>query len=59
MSDDRSIIPNMLILGGKNHLEKFFLKNNLEENVILAVSNIGYNNDELSLYWLKHFDKNT
>ncbi len=47
----------MIILSGKNHLEKFFLQNNLDGKVAMAVSDTGYNNDELSLHWLEHFDK--
>ena len=50
MSGNRSVIPNMIILSGKIDLKKFFLHNNLDENVTIAVSDIGYNNDELSLH---------
>ena len=49
----------MIILSGKSHLEKFFLPNDLDGKVATAVSDTGYNNDELSLHWLKHFDKHT
>ena len=59
MSGDGSAIPNMIILSRKSHLEKIYLYNNLDGNVAIAISNIGYNNNELSLYWLEHFDKNT
>ncbi len=59
MSGDGSVISNMIILSGKSHLEKFFLHNNLYGNITMAVSDTGYNNDELSLHWLEHFDNNT
>lgn len=59
VSSDGLVIPNMIILSGKSHLEKLFLHNDLDRNVTVAVSETGYNNDELSLHWLEHFDKNT
>ena len=59
VSGDGSVIPNMIILSRKSHLEKFFLHNDLDGNVIVAISDTGYNNDELSLHWLEDFDKNT
>ncbi len=49
----------MIILSGKSHLEKFFLQNDLDGKVAMAISDTGYNNDELSLHWLEHFDKHT
>ncbi len=59
MSGDGSVIPNMIILSRKSHLEKSFLNNDLHKNVTMAVSDTGYNNDELSLHCDEHFDKNT
>ena len=56
---DGSVISNMIILSGKSHLEKFFLQNDLDGKVAMAVSDTGYDNDELSLHWLEHFDKHT
>lgn len=50
MSNNRLILLNIIILSRKNHLEKFFSYNNLVGNVIIAVNNIKYNNNELSLY---------
>lgn len=49
----------MIILSRKNHLQKFFLYNDLDRNIAIVVSNTGYNNNELSFYWLENFDKNT
>lgn len=59
MSGDRLVIPNIIILSKKRYLEKFFLHNNIDGNDIMAVSDTRYNNDELSLYWFEHFNKNT
>lgn len=59
MSSDRLVIPNMIILSKKRYLEKKFLHNNIDGNDIMAVSDIGYNNDELSLHWFEYFNKNT
>ncbi len=53
------VLPNMLILSGKQHLEKWVKKHNLDDNAPLAVSDSGYSNDEISLEWLEHFDKHT
>lgn len=59
VSGNRLTILNMIILNKKSYLESFFLYNNLDGNIAMAVNNTGYNNDELSRHCLKHFDKNT
>lgn len=41
------------------HLEKFFFYNNLDGKFAIGISNIEYNNDKFSFYWLEHFDKYT
>lgn len=51
------VLPNMLILSGKQYLQKYFKENNLKDNVCLAVSDSGYSNDEIGIQWLEHFDK--
>ena len=43
------VLPNMLILSGQQHLEKWVEENNLDDDVALAVSDNGYSNDEISL----------
>lgn len=55
----RDVISNMLILSEKQHLEKYFEENNLEDNVYLAVSDSGYSNDEIGVQWLEYFNKCT
>lgn len=37
----------MLTLSKKQYLEKYFKKNNLENNIDLAVNNFGYSNNEI------------
>ncbi len=38
-------LPNMLILSGKQHLEKWLEENDLDDNVAFAMSDSGYSND--------------
>jgi hypothetical protein len=55
---DGTQIPPMVILPGKRHLERNFPPG-LPNDVLMAVSDTGYNNDELSMDWLRHYDKHT
>lgn len=57
VSRNRLVIPNIIILNRKNHLKQFFLYNNLDEKVVIAVSDKRYNNNKFSFYWVEHFDK--
>lgn len=50
MSSDRSVILNMIIHFRKSYLEKFFHNNDLDKNVTIAISEIRYNNNELSFH---------
>ena len=43
------VLPNMLILSGKQHLEEYFEKNNLDNNVCFAISDSGYSNNEIEI----------
>ena len=49
-------IPPIIINSGVNHLAKWF-NNDIYDNTLFAISKTGYSNDELSLEWLKHFDR--
>lgn len=40
----------MIVFCRKSYIEKFYLNNNLNENVIIAVNDITYNNNKLSLH---------
>ena len=46
----------MVILAATQFLGRWF-NNDIEDNTLFAVSETGYSNDELSLDWVKHFDK--
>ena len=52
-------IPPMIILSGKQHLEKYFVLNDLDPDILIAVSDTGYSNDDLSMEWLYHFDRHS
>jgi hypothetical protein len=54
---DGSSIPPMVIQQGSVFIERFF-PDGLQDNVLMGLSS-GYNNDELSLDWLKHYDRFT
>lgn len=49
----------MIIFSEKGNREKFFIYNDIDGKVAMAVSDTGYNNDELNLHWLENFDKHT
>ena len=52
------VLPPMLILAGKLHLEKWFQDEiGLPRDTLFAVSDSGSSNDELSMHWIRHFDK--
>lgn len=43
------VILNILILSGKQYLEKYFKENNLEDNVYQIVSDFGYSNNKIGV----------
>ncbi|KID81679.1 transposase [Metarhizium guizhouense ARSEF 977] len=51
--------PAFLILTGAVHQSAFYRIPELHDDAAIAVSTSGFTNDELSLEWLKHFDKHT
>jgi hypothetical protein len=55
---DGTSIPPMVILAGKTHLQKHFPPD-LHDDILLAMSPTGYNNDSLCLKWLQHYDQHT
>lgn len=56
VSADGRLIPPMLIIAGKNHMEQWY-PDELNEETLIGVSETGYSNDELSMDWLRHFDR--
>jgi DDE superfamily endonuclease len=55
---DGTDIQPMIIMAGSVMKEKHFM-NNLDDNILLAVSESGYTNDILSYKWLEHFNRQT
>ncbi|ERF69424.1 hypothetical protein EPUS_09427 [Endocarpon pusillum Z07020] len=51
------VIQPMLILPAKTHLERHF--SDLEDDVLLGVSESGYNNNELAYKYIHHLDAQT
>jgi hypothetical protein len=49
-------ISSFLILKKINILIKWALKNDLDDDIVLATSDNDYSNDVLTFEWLKHFD---
>jgi len=47
-------IAPMIIMAGKVLLEKHF-DNNMDDDVLFAISDTGYINSGFSLEWIKHF----
>lgn len=47
----------MIILNRKSHFKRFFFNNNLDIKVVIAINYTKYNNDKLSFYQLKYFNK--
>ena len=50
-------IPPMVILQGKNHQEHWTGHTGIASNALLAVSDSGFSNNQISLEWIKHFHK--
>lgn len=57
VSADGEVLPVMVILSGVQHLESWYRETALEDDTLIGVSDTGYNNDELALAWLRHFDR--
>ena len=57
VSADGEVLPAMLILAGIVHQEAWYRETGLEDDTLIAVSETGYNNDELAMHWLRHFDR--
>ena len=57
ISGDGYVLPPMVILPGVLHQEDWVTKTNLDDDVLRAVSEKGYSNDELALEWLSHFER--
>lgn len=49
-------LPPFVILEGKVHLEYWYQEQSLPANWTIAVSDNGWTNDEMGVYFIKHFD---
>jgi len=50
-----AVIEEMLIVPGKTHMEPWY--ENLDDDVLVGVSDTGYTNDELSYEYILHFNR--
>lgn len=57
VSVEEIAIQPMLILSAKMHLKRYF--SDLKDNILLRVSETGYNNDELAFKYIYHFNIQT
>ncbi|KAL2125756.1 hypothetical protein VTI74DRAFT_2848 [Chaetomium olivicolor] len=53
------VAPAFLILAGQCHMAQWYQQPELEDDTAIILSASGYSNDEISLEWLKHFDRHT
>ena len=52
-------LPAFLILSGKVHMSNWYQIKELEGDTVIAVTDSGYSNTELSLQWIQHFQRHT
>jgi hypothetical protein len=53
------MIPPFVIAPGKVHLRYWYDQSSLPKDMVVALSENGWTNDDLALQWIKHFDKHT
>ena len=51
-----AVLPPMFIFSAAQHMEHWF-SGSLAKEVVFAVSESGYTNNELTLEWLHHFEQ--
>lgn len=54
-NEGKTILPK-LILCNIFVLKKWAEENDIDKDILLAISPTGYSNDELALKWLEHFE---
>ena len=52
-------MPAFFILSGKVHMSNWYRVKDLEDDTMIALSDSGYSNTELSFQWLQHFHRHT
>ena len=55
ISGDGSVLPPMVILPGAIYQEYWYTTTCLPDNYLIGLSDSGYNNDQLTMKWLVHF----
>ena len=56
ISGDGTVLPPMVILSGVLHQRQWNTSTNLPDDTLIALSDTGYSNDDISLGWLAHFE---
>ena len=56
ISGDGVVLPPMIIVPGIIHQESWYTTTRIPDNYLVGTSETGYNNDELTMKWLVHFE---
>jgi hypothetical protein len=59
VSASGKVIPPVLIIQGKRHMESWYTAKTLSGDEKVLLSESGYTNDELAIQWLQHFIQHT
>ena len=57
ISADGTILPPMIIFLEAIHQEAWYMATSIPDNYLIATSESGYNNDDLTIKWLEHFEQ--
>lgn len=57
ISADGVVLPPMLIVPGVIHQEPWYVATSIPDDYLIATSDTGYNNDDLTIKWLAHFER--
>jgi len=59
ISGDGTVLPPMVILSGVLNQRRWYTSTNIPDDTLIALSDTGYSNDDISLGWLAHFERFT
>ena len=57
ISGDGVALPPMIIIPGVIHQESWYMTTRIPGDYLMATSESGYNNDDLTIKWLAHFER--
>ena len=57
ISADGAALPPMIIVPGVIHQEAWYMATSIPDDYLIATSESGYNNDDLTIKWLTHFER--